>query len=115
MFTTNLLSSGGSSGSKLEYGVYVGEALPPVPKRLVERLQAWEFMEMLELLPKFWAQRAEDKEGSQKAGANRRKRLVTKLNAWLQMLHSVRGGVIGKPPRGCSGTAGLYGGYYLDV
>ena len=83
-FTTNLLPLGGSVGSKGEHGVYVGEALPPVPKKLAEKIQAWEFVEMSELLPEFWPQGAEDKEGAQKAGANRRKRPVMELNAWLQ-------------------------------
>ncbi len=32
-------------------GIYVGEALPPVPAKLAGRIQAWEFVEMAELLP----------------------------------------------------------------
>ena len=83
-FTTNLLPTGGSSGPRSDHGVYVGEALPPVPKKLAEKIQAWEFVEMSELLPEFWSQRGEDKEMSQKAGTSRCKRPVTELNAWLQ-------------------------------
>ena len=32
-------------------GVFMGEGLPPIPARLAERIQCWEFVEMFELLP----------------------------------------------------------------
>ena len=86
-YTTNLLPVGGSSSKRKasEQGAYVGEALPPVPQKLADRIQAWEFVEMSELLPEFWSQqRTDEKEGANRAGANRRKRPITEINVWLQ-------------------------------
>ena len=35
-------------------GVYIGEVLPPVPKKLAEHIWQGEFIEMGELLPETW-------------------------------------------------------------
>lgn len=32
-------------------GIYVGEGLPSVPAKLVDKIRHWEFVEMNELLP----------------------------------------------------------------
>ena len=52
----NLLPSLGQlrdlSGSA---GIYVGEGLLPVPAKLAEKITRWEFMDMAELLSKFWS------------------------------------------------------------
>ncbi len=53
------------------------------PAKLASRIQAWEFVEMAELLPEFWAQKA-DREGAQHPSAGRRKCPVTELNTWMQ-------------------------------
>ena len=50
----NLLSVGGDSQSSKLPGLYVGEGLPPVPVKLVEKIHTWEFVEMAELLPEYW-------------------------------------------------------------
>ena len=49
----NLLSVGGDSQSAKLPGLYVGEGLPPVPVKLVEKIHKWEFVEMSELLPEY--------------------------------------------------------------
>ncbi len=36
-------------------GVFMGEGLPPVPARVVERIRRWEYIEMYELLPELLA------------------------------------------------------------
>ena len=33
---------------------YVGKGLPPVPPKLVERIERGDFIEMCELIPEFW-------------------------------------------------------------
>ena len=83
-FWENLLPTGGGRPRADERGVYVGEALPPVPRKLADKIQAWEFTEMTELLPEFWAQKLEEKEGQPGSGSSRRKRPVTDLKTWLQ-------------------------------
>jgi len=50
-FWEKVLPSGGGRARVDERGVYVGEALPLVPWKLAEKIQAWEFVEMAELLP----------------------------------------------------------------
>ncbi len=42
----NLLAVGEASPNSATQGVYVGEALPPVPPKLTNRIEAWEFIEM---------------------------------------------------------------------
>ena len=47
--------AGMSSRSAHGAGVFMGEGLPQVPGRLVERIRRWEFIEMFELLPELLA------------------------------------------------------------
>lgn len=51
------LASSGHDTKKGERGVYVGEALSPVTTKLADHIYAWEFIEISELLPKFWTQK----------------------------------------------------------
>lgn len=83
-FWEKLLPAGGIGASKEMMGVYVGEALPPVPASLACRIQTWQFVEMSELLPEFWSLRGEDPGEISRASTNRRKRPITQLNTWLQ-------------------------------
>ena len=46
----NLLSVGGDGHVAKLPGLYMGEGLPPVPLRVVERIHKWEFIDMAELL-----------------------------------------------------------------
>ena len=82
-FWETVLPAAGDSAKLGEKGVYVGEALPPVPQKLAEKIRAWEFVDMAELLPEFWAPKLEEKEGGQASSA-RRRRPVTELKTWLQ-------------------------------
>ena len=54
-------------------GVFMGEGLPPVPGRLVERICRWEFIEMFELLPEL--QRGGKGAAKQTSRAKGRKRV----------------------------------------
>ena len=64
-------------------GVYIGEALPPVPKKLAERIWRWEFIEMGELLPEIWNLKPGDEANQQRLLA-RRKKPVIELKTWIQ-------------------------------
>ena len=75
-----------------EEGVYVGEALSPVPRKLADRIQAWEFVEMSQLFPEFWI----DEKGT--TSNSRRKRPVTELNTWLQCFAIYVGVIAAKHP-----------------
>ena len=59
-------------------GLCIGEALPPIPERLVARICRWEFMDMAELLPKALV----SAKATSQAGPSfiiHRKRLVTDI------------------------------------
>ena len=53
-------------------------------KLLAEKIQAWEFVEMAELLPEFWVPKPDEKESSQLVGSSRYRRPVAELRSWLQ-------------------------------
>ena len=97
-FWENLLPTGGGRPRADKRGVYVGEALPPVPRKLADKIQAWEFIEMTELLPEFWAQKLEEKEGQYGSSSSRRKRPVTDLKTWLQCFAIYVGMLLAKRP-----------------
>ncbi len=65
-------------------GAYVGDGMPPVPAKLVNKIRRWEFIEMGELLPEFWVgpKKAEGDVGKEKRGRQSRK--VTDVFTWLQ-------------------------------
>lgn len=69
--------------SKEDRGVCIGEALPPVPKKLAERIWRLEFIEMGELLPETWNLKPGDEANQQRLLA-RRKKPVTELKTWVQ-------------------------------
>lgn len=69
--------------SKDDQGVCIGEALPPVPKKLAERIWRLEFIEMGELLPETWNLKPGDEVNQQRLLA-RRKKPVTELKTWVQ-------------------------------
>ena len=56
--------------------VYLGEALLPVPNRLVVRIRRGDYVDMGELLPEFWAP------GEESSG-KRRSRKVTEILIWV--------------------------------
>ena len=61
--------SGKSAPRTTGQGFHGGEAIPPVPARLVERIHNWEFIEMGELRPEFWIQKEDGKKESQRGGS----------------------------------------------
>ena len=68
-------------------GIYVGEGLLPVPAKLAERIKKWEFVDMAELLPEFWATPGPKESllsGTPRPAATRRKRVVTDIATWVQ-------------------------------
>lgn len=81
----NLLSVGGDSQSAKLPGLYVGEGLPPVPVKLVEKIHKWEFVDMAEMLPEYWGTaqnlRAETAHGNSRPVA---KKKVTDIMSWVQ-------------------------------
>ena len=71
-------------GGASEAGTYVGDGMPPVPARLAAKIQRWEFVEMGELLPEFWAGLKEPEGGPAKERWARQGRKVTKVITWVQ-------------------------------
>ncbi len=65
-------------------GAYVGNGMPPVPAKLVNKIRTLEFIEMGELLPEFWVgpKEAEGDVGKEKRGRQSRK--VRDVFMWLQ-------------------------------
>ena len=72
--------------------VYVGEGLPPIPRSLVDKIVAWKFVEMSEMLPEYWALAKEDND-PKKEKSKRPK--VTDFHTWLQCF-AMYAGVLGK-------------------
>ena len=64
-------------------GAYIGEGLPPVPARLAAKIRQWEYIEMGELLPKFWSG-PKDGEGEAHKRQAQQGRKVTEIFTWLR-------------------------------
>lgn len=81
----NLLAVGGSGPASGCPGVYVGEGLPPVPTKLAEQIQRWDFVDMAELLPEYWGVVPGAKLGAEALNAKAtRKKKVTNILTWVQ-------------------------------
>ena len=65
-------------------GVYVGDGLPPVPVKLAGKIRRGEFMEMGELLPKFWFGPHDEDSDTKCDPKVRHSRKVTDIFTWLQ-------------------------------
>ena len=63
-------------------GIYVGDGLPPVPAKLAAKILQWEFVEMQELLPEFWAEGAGSSKGTASRGKGKKR--VADVMVWLQ-------------------------------
>ncbi len=80
----NLLPFGGGANPAVaSTGLYIGEGLPPVPLKLVEKIRRWEFIDMSELLSGFWGHVAGSEHDEDHAGiprpSTRRGRKVTDM------------------------------------
>ena len=71
---------------------HIGEGLPPVPGKIATRIQNWKYVEMLELLPEFWATSGED-DTTKRISRARAKKRVQDIHVWLQC-YAVYVGVI---------------------
>jgi len=71
-------SQGGNLNKELPMGyvggICVGEGLPPVPEKLAAKIRRGEFIEMCELIPKYWLAKEED--GVVKAERQRPRRVL---------------------------------------
>ena len=67
-----------------QLGVYIGEGMTAVPKRLAEKIWRWEFVDMGELLPDGWAQGKSEEGAGSSLALTRMKRQVTDVNTWVQ-------------------------------
>ena len=69
----------------IDNGMYVGDGLPPVPKRMVDRINKGEYIEMGDLLPEFWvAPREGEEAAAQKLARNRGRRQTQDICVWSQ-------------------------------
>ena len=82
----------GQAHSSSVPGFHIGERLPPVPGNIATRIQNWEYVEMLELLPEFWATSGED-DTTKRVSRARAKKRVQDIHVWLQC-YAVYVGVI---------------------
>ena len=76
--------AGMSSRSAHGAGVFMGEGLPPVPGRLVERIRRWEFIEMFELLPELLADQRGGEGGAKQTSRAKGRKRVQEIGVWLQ-------------------------------
>ena len=98
---------GGDSQSAKLPGLYVGEGLPPVPVKLVEKIHKWEFVDMAEMLPEYWGRvKLESIDISRKCTARGQEKVDShhELGAMLRRLYQ-RDGI--KQHQSCPGDAGL--------
>jgi len=63
--------------------VPVGEGMQPVPLKIAEKIWAWEFVDMVDLLPEQWAVKKDVHLLAQLMPA-RRRRQIEDINVWLQ-------------------------------
>lgn len=64
---------------------YVGEGLPPVPPKLVVRIERGEFVEMCELIPEFWmVHTGEDDVPAQRVVRSKGRKQSQNIYVWLQ-------------------------------
>ena len=82
----NLLPLAGANPRPPIGGAYIGEGMPPIPARLATKIRQWEFVEMGELLPEFWARQKDDEEGRDRGARQSRK--VTEVLTWVQCYSS---------------------------
>ena len=69
----------------LDNGTYVGDGLPPVPKRMVDRIHKGEYIETGDLLPEFWVAPREGEEATaQRLARNRGRRRTQDICVWSQ-------------------------------
>ena len=79
-------------------GVFMGEGLPPVPGRLVERIRKWEFLEMYELLPELLTDQKGGEGGARQTSRARGWKRVQEVSVWLQCFAVFVGVVVKSAP-----------------
>lgn len=105
-----LRGKGGGGGSQNKNPGHVcGRGVPSDPIKVSRRIQAWEFVDMVELLSEFWTQK-NGRGQAQPVSANRRKHPVTEVNAWLQCFSVYVGVMSIKHPEAVL-EHGICGGY----
>ena len=79
---TNLLPLANMKGSNVVEGVYVGDGRPPIPAKLAQKIQRWEFVDMGELLPEF--SQSDDEATAKRPWMTKKPRQVTDIFTWMQ-------------------------------
>ena len=78
---------------------YVGEGLPPVPPKLMERIERGDFMEMCELIPEFWMAHKGIEEGpTQRVARSKGRKQSQNIYVWLQSYVVYVAVIAGKHP-----------------
>ena len=88
----------GSSSAGPGAGVFMGEGLPPVLGRLVERIRKWEFLEMYELLPELLTDQKGGEGGARQTSRARGWKRVQEVSVWLQCFVVFVGEVVKSAP-----------------
>ena len=71
--------------------MHIGAGLPPVPPKLVQKIQAGEYVDMAELLPDRLGVNAGPPVQGDKDDKKPKHRQVTNILEWIQMLHHLHG------------------------
>ena len=77
--------------------VSIGAGLPPVPQKLVERIQAGEYVDMVELLPDRLGAHGSSPAKEEK-GSKQPKRQITSIAEWVQCFGVFMAVVVSKSP-----------------
>ena len=82
------------------FGIYMGEGLPPVAEKVADKIRAWKFVDMAELLPEPWGAPPLMQEGSLASQQLRKqKKKVTDIVTWLECFAMYVGVMAGAHPK----------------
>ena len=82
-------SGAGPATVQVPVGLYLGDALLPLPQRLVDKISRLEFVEMSELLPEYWLVEDASEARCYHANTRRRRTPVTDILTWTQCFASL--------------------------
>ena len=90
----------GTTAALGSFGIYMGEGLPPVSDKIADKIRAWKFVDMAELLPEPWGAPSLMQEGPSTSQERRKsKKKVTDIVTWLECFAMYVGVMAGAHPK----------------
>ena len=81
------------------FGISLGKGLPPIPRKLADRILRGEFIDMQELLPESWQVADQELEGPENRARGSRRRVLD-IKVWVQCFACYMGVIAtGRPQR----------------